>query len=298
MSHEAIPAMVYLNGVILPLHQATIPVLDRGFIFGDGVYEVVACFGRRPFRLEQHQQRLTASLAAARIDGVRQLERLWRNLDELLSTWPEGRDCSLYVQVTRGVAPRDHAFPRPAVLPTILALLMPLEVNTPTPSAAITREDIRWSRCDIKSTSLLANCLLRQEAVDAGVAETLLVRDGYLTEGSVTSVFVVLDGRPITPPLSTDVLPGVTRDLVIELMANSATPVIETPVSEARLRLASEIWVTSTTRDIVPIIELDGLPVGDGKPGPVWREALTRYAAFRTAASSHNAATAPSTTST
>lgn len=285
MNHDAIPAMVYLNGAILPLHQASIPVLDRGFIFGDGVYEVIACFGRRPFRLEQHQKRLQASLAAARIDALRQVERLWRNLDELLTTWPPGRDCSLYVHVTRGVAPRDHAFPHPPVLPTVLAMLMPLEVKQPTPGAAITRTDIRWSRCDIKSISLLANCLLRQEAVDAGVAETLLIRDGYLTEGSVTSVFVVLDGRPVTPPLSHNVLPGVTRDLVIELMADSGTPVIEAPVSEARLRLASEIWLASTTRDVVPIVELDGEPIGGGQPGPLWHEALARYLAFRTAAS-------------
>jgi len=285
MTYAAIPSMVYLNGAILPLHQASIPVLDRGFLFGDGVYEVVACFGRRPFRLQQHQQRLLASLAAARIDGVRQVERLWRNLDELLTSWPEGADCSLYVQVTRGVAPRDHAFPHPAVLPTVLAMLMPLEVKTPVPGAAITRTDIRWSRCDIKSTSLLANCLLRQEAVDAGVAETLLIREGYLTEGSVTSVFVVIDGRPITPPLSNDVLPGVTRDLLIELMADSGTPIIEAPVSEARLRMASEIWVASSTRDIVPIVELDGQPVGDGASGPLWRLALSRYVVFRTATS-------------
>jgi D-alanine transaminase len=284
MSHDAVPAMVYLNGAILPLHQASIPVLDRGFIFGDGVYEMIACFGRRPFRLERHQERLQASLAAARIDGLRQVERLWRNLDELFATWPEGRDCSLYVHVTRGVAPRDHAFPRPPVLPTVFAMLLPLEARTPEPAAAITRADIRWSRCDIKSTSLLANCLLRQEAVDAGVAETILLRDGHLTEGSVTSVFVVLEGRPLTPPLSHDVLPGVTRDLVIELMADSGTPVTETPVSEARLRLASEIWLTSTTRDIVPVVELDGQPVGDGRPGPLWRQALDRYLAFRKAA--------------
>jgi len=290
MSTLNIPEMVYLNGAILPLHQATIPVLDRGFIFGDGVYEVIACFGGRPFRLEQHQARLTQSLAGVRIDGLRQVERLWRNLDELLSTWPKGQDCSLYVQVTRGVAPRDRAFPRPAVLPTVFAMLMPLEVKEPQPGEAITRPDIRWGRCDVKSTSLLANCLLRQEAVDEGVAETLLIRDGWLTEGSVTSAFAVVDGRLLTPPLSHDVLPGVTRDLVIELMADSATPVLETPVSEAQLRMASEIWVTSSTRDILPIVKLDGVPVGSGAPGPIWREALGRYVAFRTAASRAGAA--------
>lgn len=287
MNHPAADSpIVYLNGMLMPLHGARISVLDRGFLFGDGIYEVVACFGGRPFRLAQHQERLRRSLAAIRIDAASALSVLWEQLPELLVTWEPDADCSLYVQVTRGAAPRDHAFPDPPVLPTVFAMLMPLKVTEPQPSRAISREDIRWSRCDVKSVSLLANCLLRQEAVDAGVAETLLLRNGYLTEGSVTSVFVVSEGRILTPPLSQDVLPGVTRDLVIELMASSASPVSEVPISEADVRSAEEIWVTSSTRDIVPIVELDGAPVGTGKAGALWREALSRYQAFRQAESS------------
>lgn len=275
----------FLNGQLLPLAEAHISVLDRGFLFGDGVYEVLACFGGRPFRLRQHQERLQNSLAAIRIDAAAAVEALWAALPDLLASGTPGADCSLYIQVTRGVAPRDHAFPKPAVPPTVFAMLMPLQVAEPKPARAITRADIRWDRCDIKSVSLLANCLLRQEAVDAGVAETLLLRDGHLSEGSVTSAFIVKDGVVYTPPLSADVLPGVTRDLVIELLQDTPHAVVGAPVTEAALRAADEIWVTSSTRDIVPIVELDGVAVGTGQAGPVWALALARYQAFRRAES-------------
>lgn len=261
-----------LNGEYLPLDEVRIPALDRGFIFGDAVYEVIPVYGGGLFRLEAHLQRLENSMAAIRIDNPYSRER-WRELLGTLVARNGGGEQSVYLQVTRGVAPRNHAFPAGAT-PTVFAMSRSAERgHAPKPMRAITREDFRWQRCDIKSTALLANVLLRQEALDAGADEAVLLRGGQLTEGAATNVFVVRGGRAVTPPRSHLILPGITRDVVVELLAGAGLPVAEVPVSEAELRGADEIWLTSSTTEVAPVVELDGQPLGTDRPGPLCEEA-------------------------
>ena len=276
---------VYLNGAFLPLAQATVPVLDRGFIFGDGVYEVIPVYSAQPFRLDEHLGRLALSLEAIRIRNPLALAGWRRIVLDLIQANPHLEDQSLYIQVTRGVAPRDQAFPSPEVSPTVLAMSLPLA--TPSPAlvqsgvSAITALDIRWQRCNIKATSLLANVLLRQEAVDHGVAETLMLRDGYLTEGSSSNIFIVKDGLLLAPPKNQYMLPGITYDVVLELAQANGLPCRIGPVSEAQLRTADEIWLTSSTKEVLAVVALDGMAVHDGKPGPVFRRMYALYQAFK-----------------
>lgn len=276
---------VYLNGSFLPLEQATIPVLDRGFIFGDGVYEVIPVYSGQPFRLDEHLGRLALSLEAIRIRNPLALEA-WRNVViHLINANRHLDDQSLYIQVTRGVALRDQAFPKPEVAPTVLLMSMPLA--TPSPAliesgvSAITALDIRWQHCNIKAISLLANVLLRQEAVDHDVAETLMLRDGYLTEGSSSNIFVVKDGVLLAPPKNQHMLPGITYDVVLELAQTHGLPHRIGPVSEAQLRSADEIWLTSSTKEVLAVVMLDGVAVNDGKPGPVFKRMYALYQAFK-----------------
>ncbi|MDE2342970.1 MAG: D-amino acid aminotransferase [Betaproteobacteria bacterium] len=274
---------VYLNGQFMPLEQATVPVLDRGFIFGDGVYEVIPVYNRSPLALDRHLRRLEYSL-----DGIRMAYPMsreeWKNLiSELIAREPSA-DQSLYLHVTRGVAPRDHAFPK-GVAPTVFAMTKPL--TPPPPSwikdgvSAITHADFRWLRCDLKTTSLLANVLLRQLAVDAGAAECLLIRDGFLTEGAASNALVVLDGQLLAPPRNHLLLPGITYELVLEVAARHGIPHKERPVTEAELRCAQEVMMTSSTREIVPITRLDGVPVGKGCPGPITMRLLELYQEYK-----------------
>lgn len=276
---------VYLNGSFLPLAQATVPVLDRGFIFGDGVYEVVPVYSGQPFRLDEHLARLVQSLEAIRIRNPLDTAE-WHDVCTRLVAANAGlADQSLYIQVTRGVAPRDQAFPQPEVSPTVLAMSMPLV----TPSrelvesgvSAITALDIRWQRCNIKAISLLANVLLRQEAVDHGVAETLMLRDGHLTEGSSSNIFVVKEGILLAPPKNQFMLPGITYDVVLELAQANGMPLKIGPVSEAQLRAADEIWLTSSTKEVLAVVALDDVTVNDGKPGPVFKHMHALYQAFK-----------------
>ncbi|MFA5913028.1 MAG: D-amino acid aminotransferase [Burkholderiales bacterium] len=267
--------MIYLNGEWMPIEQARIPVLDRGFIFGDGVYEVIPSYSGHPFRLREHLARLQSSLDGVRIENPCSLARWDELVREIVAKNP-WEDQGVYLQVTRGVAPRDHAFPK-GVKPTVFMMSNPL--TTPAPEqrergvAAITVADNRWLRCDIKSVSLLANCLLRQSAVDAGAAESVLLRDGFLTEGSASNIFAVKDGVIITPPKSNFILPGITYDVVIELARANKLPLQIRQVSEAEVRDADELWLTSSTKEVLSISTLDGSPVGSGKnagkPGPV-----------------------------
>ena len=267
--------MIYLNGEWKPIEKGMIPVLDRGFIFGDGVYEVIPCYSGHPFRLREHLDRLQSSLAGVRIDNPYSLER-WDELIREVVVKNPMHDQYVYLQVTRGVAPRDHAFPK-GVKPTVFMMSNPL--TTPPPEqrerggAAITVADNRWLRCDIKSVSLLANCLLRQAAADQGAVESVLLRDGRLTEGSASNIFVVKDGVIITPPKTNFILPGITYDVVIELARANRLPLDIRQVSEAEVREADELWLTSSTKEVLPISTLDGRPVGHGenagKPGPV-----------------------------
>jgi len=280
----AIP-IVYLNGAFVPQDQASVPLLDRGFMFGDGVYEVIPAYGARPFRLEQHLQRLDNSLAAIRLANPLTHDQ-WRRVLEVLIARNAGDDQSIYLQVTRGPAPRNHAFPD-HVQPTVVALSTPL---TPLAAdilahgvAAITSEDIRWKYCHIKAITLLPNVLLRQQALDAGAAEAILVRDGLVTEGAASNVFIVAQGRLITPPTGPFLLPGITRDLIIELARGNGVPCDEADIPQASLRQADEIWLSSSTREILPVTRLDDRVVSDGKPGPLWRRLYDLYQAYKQA---------------
>jgi len=275
--------MIFLNGKFMPIEEATIPVLDRGFIFGDGVYELVPVYSRVPFRLDEHLARLDRSLAEVRIKNPYSRER-WREIVTQLVAQQAHEDQGVYFQVTRGVAKRDHAFPK-GVEPTVFMMSNPL-VN---PSAeqvekggrAVTAEDFRWLRCDIKSISLIGNCLLRQLSADVGAAETILVREGKLTEASASNVFVVRGGVIQTPAKSNLILPGITYDVVVELARGAKMALEFREVTEGELRGADEIWVTSSSKEVLAIVELDGKPVGNGKPGPVFRRMYHLYQDFK-----------------
>lgn len=269
-------SLCYLNGSFLPLAEAQIPVLDRGFIFGDGVYEVIPAFGRTPFRLDAHLCRLDRSLGAI---GMRPVLAAadWAEIFARLLSMNEGEDQTLYVQITRGVAPRVHA-PPPNLTPTVFVMSSPLaRQNLEQAVSAVTHEDFRWQRCDIKSISLLGNVLLRQFALEAGAHEAILLRDGCVTEGASSNVFVVHDGQLYTPPHSHSMLPGVTRDLLVEVLADTDDAVREAPITEQMLRAAEEIWLSSSGRELAPVGTLDGRPVGAGGVGNVYRRVLARY---------------------
>ncbi|MCB5185970.1 D-amino acid aminotransferase [Methylobacillus gramineus] len=276
---------VYLNGTFLPLDQATIPVLDRGFIFGDGVYEVIPVYSGQPFRLDEHLQRLQQSLQAVRIRNPLLLEQ-WHEITlSIVKANAELTDQSLYLHITRGVAPRDQAFPPAELAPTVLVMSLPLE--TPAKSLvaqgveAISALDIRWDRCHIKAISLLANVLLKQQAVDAGVAETIMFREGMLTEGTSSNIFAVEQGVLLAPPKDQHMLPGITYDVVLELAATNGIEVSIGPVSEARIRTADELWMTSSTKEVLAIISLDNQPIGTGQPGPLFKRMYTLYQNFK-----------------
>ncbi len=275
--------MVFLNGRFLPLEQATVPVLDRGFIFGDGVYELIPVYSRVPFRMDEHLARLERSLAAVRIANPYAREKWRSTILELVAKQPWG-DQGVYLQVTRGVAKRDHAFPA-GVEPTVFAMSNPL-VNPPQELvgkgvAAVSAPDNRWLRCDIKSISLIGNVLLRQASADAGAAETVLFRDGFLTEASASNVFVAKNGLLLSPPKSNLILPGITYDVVVEIAQQLGVPLEFRDIREAEVRGADELWVTSSSKEILAIVELDGKPVGEGKPGPLFRRAWQAYQEFK-----------------
>jgi D-alanine transaminase len=263
----------YLNGEFLPLAEAKVPVLDRGFIFGDGVYEVVPVYGRALFRLPEHLARLAYSLGEIRIANPHDAAG-WTGLLQTLVERNPWDDQSVYFQVTRGVAPRSQEFPKTQVAPTVFAMANPL--RTPPPEqraqgvAVVTREDFRWHRCDIKSVSLLANCLLRQEAEDAGAVETVLIREGNVKEASTCNVLLVKDGVILVPPKDNLILHGITFDLAIELARAAGLPLQIREVQRAELFAADEVWLSSSAREVLPVTTIDGKRVGTGKPGPVY----------------------------
>ncbi|WP_305906347.1 D-amino acid aminotransferase [Methylomarinum sp. Ch1-1] len=262
---------VYLNGEYLPLSKARVSVLDRGFLFGDGVYEVIPAYHGKLFRLEAHLQRLENSLSNIRLGLSYSVEK-WREI--LLPLVDETKDQYIYLQITRGVAPkRDHAFPTSAV-PTVFAMCSDIQYfeGREVGVKAVTMDDNRWEMCHVKATTLLANILLRQQAIEQGCAEAILVKNGYVTEGAASNLFVVIDGELMTPAKSADILPGITRDVIIELAQANDIKVNENVISLEALQAADEIWVTSSTREIIPVVELDGQPVADGHPGPLWRK--------------------------
>ena len=275
--------MVFLNGKFLPLEQAMVPVLDRGFIFGDGVYELIPVYSRAPFRMDDHLARLERSLASVRIKNPYSREK-WREIILQLVAKQPWEDQGVYFQVTRGVAKRDHAFPA-GVEPTVFVMANPL-VNPPKElvekgGSAVTAVDNRWLRCDIKSISLIGNCLLRQVSADAGAQETILFRDGKLTEASASNVFIVKRGVLLSPPKSYLILPGITYDVVTEIAQAARIPLEFRDIGEAEVRGADEVWVTSSSKEILAIVTLDGKPVADGRPGPLFKRAFQLYQEFK-----------------
>jgi D-alanine transaminase len=275
--------MVFLNGKFLPIEQATVPVLDRGFIFGDGVYELIPVYSRAPFRMDEHLARLEKSLDAVRIKNPYPREK-WREIIVQLIAKQPWNDQGVYLQVTRGVAKRDHAFPA-GVEPTVFMMCNPL-VNPPKGlvemgAAAVSAVDYRWHRCDIKSISLIGNVLLRQVSADAGAVETILFRDGKLTEASASNVFVAKNGVLLSPPKSNLILPGITYDVVVEIAQAAKIPLEFRDVTETEVRAADEVWATSSSKEILAIVTLDGKPIGGGKPGPLFRKAWQGYQEFK-----------------
>ena len=272
--------IVYLNGEFLPVESAKISVLDRGFIFGDGVYEVLPVYNGHLFRLAEHLQRLENSLQAIRLANPLSRQQWTERLTTLVAH-NHGGDQSVYLQVTRGPAKREHNFPH-SIQPTVFMMSEAIQAQPPSPGVkAITYPDIRWQRCDIKAVALLANVLLRQQAVDVGAVETILIRDGYVMEGAASNVFVVIDGITMTPPKSQYILPGITRDLILEVMQANQLPYQEVAITETQLRSAAEIWVTSSVREILPITTLDEQTVSSGKPGPIWSQVWQLYQNYK-----------------
>ena len=278
-------SLVYLNGEYLPIEHARVSVLDRGFPFGDGAYELIPVYSRHPFRLAEHLTRLQATL-----DGIRLANPLddagWQAVVERLIASAPWEDQSIYLQVTRGADnKRDHAFPPATVPPTAFAFSSPL-VTTPaavraTGVAAITVPDDRWAHCNLKVVSLLANILARQQAVEQGCAEALLIRDGFVKEGAASNIFVAKDGVLLAPPKTSFMLPGITYDIVLELAAGHGQPLEIREIHENELRTADEVWMTSSTKEVLAITTLDGLPVGTGRPGPLGERMWQWYQDFK-----------------
>jgi D-alanine transaminase len=264
--------MVFVNGAWLEPEQATVSVFDRGFLFGDGIYEVMAVYGRHPFRLGAHLRRLNHSLGAIRLPNPMD-NRQWAELIAEAIARESCPDQAVYIQITRGVAPRDHAFPDcPSTIVVMSNPLKPPPASWLTEGiAVVTMADSRWQHCDIKTTSLLANVLLRQAALDAGAVEAVLLRDGQLTEGAASSILVAKNGVLHAPPPGPALLPGITAELILALARRMELPTRLGPVSESVLRNADELWLASTTREVVPITMLDRRPVGDGHVGPLFR---------------------------
>ena len=276
---------VFLNGSFMPLAQAKVPVMDRGFLFGDGVYEVIPVYSRRPFRIDEHLARLQDSLDGVRLANPHTIDE-WRDIVLRIVADAGAEDQSIYLQVTRGpMAVRNHAFPA-TVLPTVFVMAEPL-VTPPAAQrsagvAAVSAADIRWLRCDLKTTSQLANCLLRQLSVDAGCVETLLFRDGVLTEGAASNIFVVKNGVLLAPPKNHLMLPGITYDVVLELAAAHGLPHEVRDIAEAEVRGADEVWMSSSTKEVLPIVAVDDRLIGNGRPGPLFARMYGWYQEFKT----------------
>ncbi len=276
--------IVYLNGQYLPAEQAKVSVLDRGFLFGDGVYEVIPAYGGRLLRLAEHLQRLQNSLDGIRLKNPMSQQQ-WLEVIQTLLQENDAQDQSVYLQVTRGVASyRDHSFPQ-STQATVFIMVNSLhaaDVETLKQGAcAISLDDIRWQACNIKATALLANVMLRQQATEKDCAEAILIRGGFATEGAASNLFIVKDEVVITPPKSSFLLPGITRDLIIELANNNNISLQQRNISEDELRNADEIWLSSSTKEILPVTKLDGKTVGTGRYGSVWEKMIGLYQNYK-----------------
>lgn len=277
----AAAATAWVNGAFVPLAEARVPVLDRGFLFADGVYEVIPAYGGKPFAPREHLARLARSLRELAIANPHS-EDDWAALAQRLIDLNGGGDCTVYLQVTRGApARRGHPFPA-GTPPTVFGMCSPLhapgEVALRDGVGAITRPDIRWGRCDIKSIALLANVLATQAATEQACNEAILHRDGRVTEGASSNVFAVLGKGVVTPPKGPEILSGITREVLLDALRAAGVPVQERRLTLNELRSADEIWLTSSTREVLPVTRLDGDPVGSRKPGPLWKKA---YALFQ-----------------
>ena len=274
----------------MPVEEAFIPVLDRGFIFGDGVYEVIPVYSKHPFRLAEHLKRLQASLDGIRLPNPHSAAEWTKLISELVAR-NANEDQYLYLHITRGVAKRDHAFPQPPVPATVFMmsspLLHPAAELLASGVSAVTAVDNRWLRCDIKAISLLPNVLLRQMAVDAGCAETILLRqesasaDSFMTEGAASNILLIKNNVLYAPPKNNLMLPGITYDVVLELAAANHIPFEVRKISKDELFAADELLLTSSTREVMPITTLDGKAVGNGKPGPMFARLHALYQDFK-----------------
>ena len=275
--------LVYLNGEYLPLNEAKVSVLDRGFIFGDGVYEVIPAYGGKALRFEHHMQRLQNSLDAIRIKNPLSNKQWQAILDKLISEKGK-QDQYIYMHITRGVASRDHRFPD-ETSPTVFVMSSILHTVEPellkTGVHAVTLDDIRWQYCNIKAIALLPNILLRQQAVDKGAVEAILIRNGNMTEGAASNVFIVGNGIIKTPPKDQKLLPGITRDLVVELAKKHKMPIEEVAISEKEFLNADEIWLTSSTKEILAVTKINERSVGNGKPGKIWEDMYQKYQDYK-----------------
>lgn len=276
--------LAYINGQYLPLEDVKISAMDRGFLFGDGVYEVIPVYNRVPLRLSQHLHRLANSLASIHLK-IDVAEKQFTEIFARLIAANPSQDQSIYLQVTRGPAPvREHIFPQ-EVHPTIFIFTTPLVPKTieelKQGVKAITVPDLRWQRCDIKAITLLANVLAKQQAVEAGAIEAILVSDGYAIEGTASNLFMVKDNTIITPPADHHILGGITRELVLELARSQNITCHEQPILLENLFQADEIWLTSSTREIMPVILLDSKKIANGKAGPLWYDMIQSYQQFK-----------------
>lgn len=271
--------IVYLNGDYTRLADAKVSVLDRGFIFGDGIYDVVPAYKGQAFRMDEHLGRLERSLKLIGLE-VNYTRQDWENLVlDMLARVSQGQDCMVYLHVTRGAAKRDHAFPANTT-PTVFCMVTPFErpsVAREKGLTAISIPDVRWLMCHIKSISLLGNVLARQQAVDAGVDEVIQFRDGYMTEGSSTNIWVVKDGVLLAPPRDNLILEGIRYRLLEELAAKAGIPFEARPISEAEVEAADELLLTSATKEVLPILQYNGKPVGTGQLGPVYQALRAGY---------------------
>ena len=273
------PDIAFVNGVFLPLAQATVSVEDRGFQFGDGVYELLRVYGGVPFRLSEHLARLARSATALDIilpfDNARWTAVVTQAVER--SGYPEAK---VYIQVTRGVAPRDHTYGAgltPTVVMTVRALSPPPESLYTGGAAVVMVPDLRWDRCDIKSISLLANVLAKQQSRNAGAFEAVFVRDGFVLEGATSNIMAIREGCLVTPPEGPLLLSGVTRSAVLQLAREAGLSAAERPLTKTDVFRAEEVFLTGTTIEILPVVQVDGRPIGAGFPGPTTQDLMARF---------------------
>jgi D-alanine transaminase len=275
-------SLVYLNGEYLPIEQARISVLDRGFTFADGVYEIIPVFNGKILRPDEHLIRLANSLSSIAINNPC-TSKEWRQIfSNLLADRTDDRNYSIYIQVTRGTGERNHIYDNELV-PTVLVMCNPVnERDYSHGVTAITHEDIRWKYCHIKAITLLPGVLLKKLAKDTdGSFEAILIREGLVTEGASSNVFMVSEGQIKTPAKDGSILAGITRDLLVNLLQDNVPCCTEQKITEQELRQADEIWITSSTIGVVPVIMLDGMQVGSGKPGEIWKLANSIYESYK-----------------